>query len=41
MRAELGAREDVIGRTQLALEQAGALREPPVSAQAASLPHTG
>jgi glycerol-3-phosphate acyltransferase PlsX len=41
LRAERGAREDVVGRTQRALEQAGALRSRPVSARAASLPHTG
>jgi len=38
LRAERGAKEDLVGRTQLALEQAGALRTPPLSAQAASLP---
>jgi phosphate acyltransferase len=39
LRAELGAREDIVGQTHRALEQAGALRRaPPVSAQAASLP---
>jgi glycerol-3-phosphate acyltransferase PlsX len=41
LRAERGAREDLVGRTHRALEQAGALRQAPVSAQAASLPHTG
>jgi glycerol-3-phosphate acyltransferase PlsX len=41
LRAERGAREDIIGRTHNALEQAGALRQAPVSARAASLPHTG
>jgi glycerol-3-phosphate acyltransferase PlsX len=41
LRAERGAREDVVGRTHLALERAGALRQVPVSARAASLPHTG
>jgi glycerol-3-phosphate acyltransferase PlsX len=41
LRAERGARADLVGRTQLALEQAGALRRAPVSAQAASLPRTG
>jgi glycerol-3-phosphate acyltransferase PlsX len=41
LRAERGAREDLVGRTQLALERAGALRQAPVSARAASLPHTG
>ncbi len=42
LRAERGAREDLVGRTQIALEQAGALRGNgvggPSSAQAASLP---
>jgi phosphate acyltransferase len=37
-RAELGARADIVGRTQLALEHAGALRRAPVSARDASLP---
>jgi glycerol-3-phosphate acyltransferase PlsX len=41
LRAERGAREDLVGRTHRALEQAGALRQAPVSAGAASLPHTG
>jgi phosphate acyltransferase len=41
LRAERGAREDLVGRTHRALEQAGALRQAPVSAPAASLPHTG
>jgi glycerol-3-phosphate acyltransferase PlsX len=41
LRAERGAREDLVGRTHRALEQAGALRQAPVSAEAASLPHTG
>jgi glycerol-3-phosphate acyltransferase PlsX len=41
LRAERGAREDLVGRTHLALEQAGALKQAPVSARAASLPHTG
>ncbi|HWX96698.1 MAG TPA: phosphate acyltransferase PlsX [Solirubrobacteraceae bacterium] len=41
LRAERGAREDLVGRTHRALEQAGALRQAPVSARAASLPHTG
>jgi glycerol-3-phosphate acyltransferase PlsX len=40
LRAELGTRADIVGQTQRALELAGALRQPPVSAQAASLPHT-
>jgi glycerol-3-phosphate acyltransferase PlsX len=41
MRAQRGADEDLVGRTQAALEQAGALRErasAPSSAQPASLP---
>ncbi len=38
LRAERGAREDLIERTQRALEDAGALRRAPVSAPAASLP---
>jgi len=38
LRARRGAREDLIGRTHAALEQAGALRRAPVSAQIASLP---
>jgi glycerol-3-phosphate acyltransferase PlsX len=41
LRARLGAEEDLVGRTQLALEAAGALRErvsAPVSASSASLP---
>jgi glycerol-3-phosphate acyltransferase PlsX len=41
LRAERGAREDLVGRTHRALEQAGALKQAPVSARAASLPHTG
>jgi glycerol-3-phosphate acyltransferase PlsX len=41
LRAERGAHEDLVGRTHRALEQAGALRQAPVSARAASLPHTG
>jgi glycerol-3-phosphate acyltransferase PlsX len=41
IRAERGAREDVVGRTHRALEQAGALKQAPVSARAASLPQTG
>jgi glycerol-3-phosphate acyltransferase PlsX len=40
MRAERGAREDLVGQTQLALSDAGALRQPPVSAPAASLSDT-
>jgi glycerol-3-phosphate acyltransferase PlsX len=41
LRAQRGAREDLVGRTQIALEQAGALRSRvggPSSAQDASLP---
>src|SRR5205085_11865193 len=38
--AERGAREDVVGLTHRALGDAGALRGPPVSAPAASLPET-
>jgi glycerol-3-phosphate acyltransferase PlsX len=37
LRAELGAREDVVGATHAALEQAGALRRVPTSADPASL----
>jgi phosphate acyltransferase len=39
-RAELGAREDIVGQTQRALEEAGALRRSPTSAPVASLPQT-
>jgi phosphate acyltransferase len=38
LRAERGAREDIVAQTHAALEQAGALRRSPVSASAASLP---
>ncbi|MCW3019931.1 MAG: plsX, partial [Solirubrobacterales bacterium] len=38
LRAERGAREDVVAQTHSALERAGALRRAPVSASAASLP---
>jgi glycerol-3-phosphate acyltransferase PlsX len=38
LRAQRGAREDIVGQTQRALRQAGALREAPMSAQVASLP---
>jgi glycerol-3-phosphate acyltransferase PlsX len=41
LRAERGAREDLVGQTQRALGQAGALRQSPVSATAASLRETG
>jgi len=37
LRAERGAREDIIGRTERALASAGALRESPMSASGASL----
>jgi phosphate acyltransferase len=40
LRAQRGAREDIVGQTQRALHDAGALREAPVSARAASLPPT-
>jgi glycerol-3-phosphate acyltransferase PlsX len=38
LRAERGVREDIVGRTQRALEDAGALRRSPLSAPVASLP---
>jgi len=38
LRARQGVEGDLVGKTQIALEQAGALRERPVSAQPASLP---
>jgi glycerol-3-phosphate acyltransferase PlsX len=38
IRAELGVREDVSGATHAALDEAGALRKAPLSADAASLP---
>ncbi len=38
LRAQRGAREDIVGQTHLALAQAGALRRSPVSAPDASLP---
>jgi phosphate acyltransferase len=38
VRAERGAREDLVGQTHTALEQAGALRRAPVSESGASLP---
>jgi len=41
LRAERGARQDIVGQTQSALERAGALRRAPVSAQGASLPRRG
>jgi phosphate acyltransferase len=37
LRAERGAREDIVGQTERALARAGALREAPVSASGASL----
>src|SRR5271154_7628620 len=40
LRAERGAREDIVGRTQRALARAGALRSAPVPAPAASLRQT-
>jgi glycerol-3-phosphate acyltransferase PlsX len=40
LRAQRGAAEDVVGRTQLALEAAGALKIAPASAPLASLPST-
>jgi phosphate acyltransferase len=40
VRAERGAREDIVGQTQRALAEAGALRSAPVSAPAASLQRT-
>jgi glycerol-3-phosphate acyltransferase PlsX len=40
LRAERGAREDIVGQTQRALARAGALREAPMSAAVASLPQT-
>jgi phosphate acyltransferase len=41
MRAERGAREDIVGQTHRALQQAGALRRSPLSAPDASLRETG
>lgn len=41
LRAERGAREDIVAQTHRALEQAGALRRSPVSASDASLRETG
>jgi phosphate acyltransferase len=41
LRATRGAREDIVGQTHRALEQAGALRVSPLSAPDASLPRTG
>ncbi len=39
VRADRGARQDLVGVTQRALESADALKRPPVSAQPVSLPH--
>ena len=41
LRAERGTREDIVGQTHRALEQAGALRRSPASAAGASLPQAG
>jgi len=41
LRAQRGASEDIVGQTHRALDQAGAIRRPPVSAPDASLPRTG
>jgi glycerol-3-phosphate acyltransferase PlsX len=41
LRAERGARADIVGRTQDALRAAGALRQAPMSARDASLRETG
>ncbi len=38
LRAQRGAREDIVAQTHSALDRAGALRRPPVSASLASLP---
>jgi glycerol-3-phosphate acyltransferase PlsX len=40
LRAERGARQDIVGQTERALGRAGALREAPMSAANASLPRT-
>lgn len=40
LRAERGAREDIVAQTERALAKAGALRQTPVSASGASLPET-
>jgi glycerol-3-phosphate acyltransferase PlsX len=40
LRAERGAREDIVGQTQRALAEAGALRQAPMSAAVASLRQT-
>jgi glycerol-3-phosphate acyltransferase PlsX len=40
LRAERGARQDIVGQTQRALAEAGALREAPLSAPVASLRQT-
>jgi glycerol-3-phosphate acyltransferase PlsX len=39
LRAQRGAREDIVAQTHAALDSAGALRNAPVSASSASLPH--
>jgi glycerol-3-phosphate acyltransferase PlsX len=41
MRADRGAREDIVGATHRALAETGALRRAPASATGASLPQTG
>jgi glycerol-3-phosphate acyltransferase PlsX len=41
LRAERGAREDIVGETHRALERAGALKRSPVSAPGVSLPEAG
>jgi glycerol-3-phosphate acyltransferase PlsX len=41
VRAERGARDDIVGRTHAALLAAGALKRAPMSAEDASLPRTG
>ena len=38
LRADRGAREDIVAQTHAALERAGALKRSPVSASVASLP---
>ena len=40
LRAERGAREDIVGQTQRALKDAGSLRESPVSTRTLNLPLT-
>jgi glycerol-3-phosphate acyltransferase PlsX len=41
LRAQRGAEEDIVGRTERALAEAGALRRSPLSATDASLRRTG